>query len=80
MLQDSNDICKMSLKEQRQTCFARLISALRAAGYGGMVDDVMICVTELQRITLLWEELWTGVLMEHLDEMTKKEKMNSRAK
>lgn len=52
--------------------FHKIIMALQKAGLGNLVDQVETFTFELQRITLLWEELWTGCLIKHLDDLTKK--------
>ncbi|VDP86325.1 unnamed protein product [Echinostoma caproni] len=52
--------------------FVQIVSALQAAGFGSLVRQVETFVLELQRLTLLWEELWLGCLLQHLDELAKK--------
>ncbi|CAH8635139.1 unnamed protein product [Heterobilharzia americana] len=39
---------------------------------GDLVEQVEIFTYELKRITVLWEELWLGSLVQHLDELSKK--------
>lgn len=54
------------------SCFVQIVSALQNSGFSGLVKQVETFVLELQRLTLLWEELWLGCLLQHLDELTKK--------
>ncbi|CAH8470311.1 unnamed protein product [Dicrocoelium dendriticum] len=54
------------------SCFTEIIDALQSAGFTSLVHQVELFVSELQRITLLWEELWLGTLSQHLEELTKK--------
>ncbi|THD23047.1 PI-3-kinase kinase SMG-1 [Fasciola hepatica] len=54
------------------SCFVQIVSALQNAGFSALVRQVETFVLELQRLTLLWEELWLGCLLQHLDELTKK--------
>ncbi|GAA38308.2 PI-3-kinase-related kinase SMG-1, partial [Clonorchis sinensis] len=55
-----------------ECCFIQIIAALKSAGFSEMVRQVETFVSELQRITLLWEELWLGCLSQHMDDLTKK--------
>ncbi|CAH8677240.1 unnamed protein product [Schistosoma rodhaini] len=52
--------------------FSKIVIALRNTGFSDLVHDVEIFTYELQRITVLWEELWLGSLVQHLDELSKK--------
>ncbi|CAH8830719.1 unnamed protein product [Trichobilharzia szidati] len=52
--------------------FSQIVAALRNSGLGDLVERVEIFTYELQRITVLWEELWLGSLVQHLDELSKK--------
>ncbi|TNN13197.1 Serine/threonine-protein kinase SMG1 [Schistosoma japonicum] len=52
--------------------FSKIVSALQNAGFSDLVRQVEIFTYELQRITVLWEELWLGSLVQHLDELSKK--------
>ncbi|CAL8090037.1 unnamed protein product [Calicophoron daubneyi] len=54
------------------SCFLQIISALQNGGFGDLVRQVEGFVSELQRVTLLWEELWLGTLSQHVDELSKK--------
>ncbi|KAM7543295.1 hypothetical protein Aperf_G00000010963 [Anoplocephala perfoliata] len=49
----------------------RLVSALVDAGYSSMVDQVSAFIAEMRRITILWDELWFGVLTQHVDDFNK---------
>ncbi|KAF6775770.1 hypothetical protein AHF37_05400 [Paragonimus kellicotti] len=55
-----------------ESCFAQIIVSLQNAGFSELVRQVEAFVAELQRITLLWEELWLGTLLQHAEELTKK--------
>ena len=37
-----------------------------------MIADVKLLVTELRRITLLWDELWLGTLNQHHQDITRR--------
>ncbi|CAH8665481.1 unnamed protein product [Schistosoma bovis] len=52
--------------------FSKIVIALRNTGFSDLVHEVEIFTYELQRITVLWEELWLGSLVQHLDELSKK--------
>ncbi|CAH8588952.1 unnamed protein product [Schistosoma turkestanicum] len=52
--------------------FSKIVIALRNAGLSDLVHQVELFTFELQRITVLWEELWLGSLVQHLDELSKK--------
>nr|CAH8855885.1 unnamed protein product [Trichobilharzia regenti] len=52
--------------------FSQIVAALKSSGLGDLVERVEIFTYELQRITVLWEELWLGSLVQHLDELSKK--------
>ena len=37
-----------------------------------MISEVQLLVSELRRVTLLWEELWLGTLNQHHDDVTRR--------
>ena len=37
-----------------------------------MISDVQLLVSELRRITLLWDELWLGTLNQHHQDVTRR--------
>ena len=51
---------------------ALLVATLCDAGYGTMVEQVSSFITEMRRVAILWEELWSGVLIQHVDDLTRR--------
>jgi hypothetical protein len=47
-----------------QGAFSKIVDAIRKVDEAG-VDQVKYLVDELQRISLLWDELWLGTLSQH---------------
>lgn len=37
-----------------------------------MVEQVSLFIVEMRRIAVLWEELWSGVLIQHIDDLNRK--------
>uniref|UniRef100_A0A0R3T4W9 Non-specific serine/threonine protein kinase n=1 Tax=Rodentolepis nana TaxID=102285 RepID=A0A0R3T4W9_RODNA len=50
----------------------KLVEALVDAGYSTMVNEVSSLIDEMRRITVLWDELWFGILTQHLDDFDKR--------
>lgn len=50
----------------------KLVEALVDAGYSSMVNEVSSFIDEMRRITVLWDELWFGILTQHLDDFNKR--------
>uniref|UniRef100_A0A0X3PRU1 Uncharacterized protein n=1 Tax=Schistocephalus solidus TaxID=70667 RepID=A0A0X3PRU1_SCHSO len=61
--------------DYRTKSHAEIVSALRSMGCSEMVDQVLAFVVEARRLAILWEELWCGALIQHLDELAKKTNM-----
>ncbi|KAL5969350.1 Serine/threonine-protein kinase SMG1 [Taenia solium] len=55
----------------RTRSHGKLVSTLCGAGYGTMVEQVSLFIVEMRRIAVLWEELWSGVLIQHIDDLNK---------
>ncbi|VDQ06744.1 unnamed protein product, partial [Trichobilharzia regenti] len=70
----TSSVCASILKPKVDPShsFSQIVAALRNSGLGDLVERVEIFTYELQRITVLWEELWLGSLVQHLDELSKK--------
>ncbi|KAF8566193.1 hypothetical protein P879_02805 [Paragonimus westermani] len=68
----SSPVSDSSAAAASESCFAKIIISLQNAGFSELVRQVEAFVAELQRITLLWEELWLGTLLQHAEELTKK--------
>lgn len=47
-----------------QNCFSAIVETL-AKQNTGIISEVKTFVSELRRITLLWDELWLGTLTQH---------------
>ncbi|VDM32073.1 unnamed protein product [Hydatigera taeniaeformis] len=56
----------------RTRSHGKLVSTLCDAGYGAMVEQVSSFIVEMRRIAVLWEELWSGVLIQHIDDLNRK--------
>nr|CDS19157.1 serine:threonine protein kinase SMG1 [Echinococcus granulosus] len=56
----------------RTRSHGKLVSTLCDAGYGIMVEQVASFIVEMRRIAVLWEELWSGVLIQHVDDLNRK--------
>ncbi|VDK39269.1 unnamed protein product [Taenia asiatica] len=56
----------------RTRSHGKLVSTLCGAGYGTMVEQVSLFIVEMRRIAVLWEELWSGVLIQHIDDLNRK--------
>ncbi|KAB1263179.1 Serine/threonine-protein kinase SMG1 [Camelus dromedarius] len=70
--QDSNkDEPKSGLNEDQammQDCYSKIVDKLSSAN-PTMVLQVQMLVAELRRVTVLWDELWLGVLLQqHIEE------------
>uniref|UniRef100_A0A5K3FKM1 Non-specific serine/threonine protein kinase n=1 Tax=Mesocestoides corti TaxID=53468 RepID=A0A5K3FKM1_MESCO len=58
--------------DARAKSHAEIVSTLCAAGCGDMVQQVSSFIEEMRRVAILWEELWSGALTQHVDELNKK--------
>ncbi|KAJ7407931.1 Serine/threonine-protein kinase SMG1 [Willisornis vidua] len=64
--ESSKDDTKAGLNEDQammQDCYSKIVEKLSAAN-PTMVLQVQMLVAELRRVTVLWDELWLGVLLQ----------------
>ncbi|KAM6080650.1 serine/threonine-protein kinase SMG1 isoform 3-T3 [Theristicus caerulescens] len=64
--ESSKDDTKVGLNEDQammQDCYSKIVEKLSAAN-PTMVLQVQMLVAELRRVTVLWDELWLGVLLQ----------------
>ncbi|OCT64106.1 hypothetical protein XELAEV_18045208mg [Xenopus laevis] len=64
--QESKDELKNALNEDQammQDCYSKIVDKLSSAN-PTMVLQVQMLVAELRRVTVLWDELWLGVLLQ----------------
>ncbi|XP_076852273.1 serine/threonine-protein kinase SMG1 [Brachyhypopomus gauderio] len=60
---DDLGLCSSQDQAMMQDCYSKIVDTL-SSGNPTMVLQVQMLVAELRRVTLLWDELWLGVLQQ----------------
>ena len=60
-----------STQNMLQDCFKSITDSL-AAQNPSLISEVQALVSELRRVTLLWDELWLGTLNQHHADVTRR--------
>ncbi|XP_030237319.1 serine/threonine-protein kinase SMG1 isoform X2 [Gadus morhua] len=61
--EDLGALCSSLDQAMMQDCYSKIVEKLASAN-PTMVVQVQLLVSELRRVTLLWDELWLGVLQQ----------------
>ncbi|KAK3520199.1 hypothetical protein QTP70_017920, partial [Hemibagrus guttatus] len=60
---DELGLCSIEDQAMMQDCYSKIVDTLSSAN-PTMVQQVQMLVGELRRVTVLWDELWLGVLQQ----------------
>ncbi|VVC40721.1 Hypothetical protein CINCED_3A013789 [Cinara cedri] len=72
--EEDDDELKIGQDEQAmvlEDCFHSMVNTLSKQA-GEMISEVRILVSELRRITLLWDELWLGTLVQRQTDISRR--------